>query len=320
MISRSPRVAAIIGLTVLALLVLAVARLDSLPLIGKDRRDFRAEFSDAGGIKPGSQVQVAGVRAGTVTDIEIGTDQVVVVFELDAGIAVGDRTTAAVAAADLLGSKYLDVRPAGTKDLEPGGTIPLARTVPSYDVVDAFEDLTSTTQRIDTDQLAGALDTLADTFRNSPPEVKAALGGLSRFSRTIASRDRELRSLLDHAETTTGVLDARRGNLSSLVRSTSVLFGELIKRRDVIRRLLASTSELSSALRGVVRDNQATLDPALRHLDGVTSLLRSRRDDIRLALRNLRAYASYFVNVVGTGPWFDNVIPRLPDTVEVTQR
>lgn len=318
--SRSrPGLAALIGVMALVLLVLGLVRVDSLPLIGADRREYRAEFSDAGGLKPGSPVQVAGVRAGEVTDIEIGEDSIDVIFEVDAAIELGNATVAAVSAADLLGSKFLEIRPDGSGTMSAGDRIPLERTIAAYDVVAAFEDLTATTKRIDTSQLAQALDTMADTFRDAPPQVKAALGGLSRFSRTLASRDRELSSLLEHAETSTGVLADRRENLSSLIDSTGLLLDELLLRRQVIHNFLVNTTELSRALRAVVHDNQASLDPALTHLEGVTSLLRDREKAIRITLRNLRAYGSYFVNVVGSGPWFDNFIPRLPTGIEVTQ-
>jgi len=317
MIKSRPGLAALVGVTALVLLVLTVMRAESLALLGAERREYRAAFADAGGLKPGSPVQVAGVRTGEVTDIEIGRDSVDVIFEIDATIKLGGSTVAAVSAADLLGSKFLDVRPRGSDPMSAGDRIPVERTIPAYDVVAAFEELTETTKRIDTAQLGDALNTLADTFRDSPADVKAALGGLSRFSRTLASRDRELQSLLDHAETSTGVLADRRDNLSSLIDSTNLLLGELLQRRQVIHDLLVNTTELARALRAVVRDNERTLNPALRHLDGVTTLLRDRRQDIRATLRSLEAYGTYFVNVVGSGPWFDNYIPRVPTSIEV---
>ena len=66
---------------------------------------------------------------------------------------------------------------------------------------------------IDTDQLATALDTVANTFRDSPEEVRAAVDGLGRLSRTVASRDAQLRELLEHANGVTGVLADRNEEL-----------------------------------------------------------------------------------------------------------
>ena len=88
--------------------------------------------------------------------------------------------------------------------MEEGTQIPLERTVSSYDVVTAFSDLTRTTERIDTDQLAASLDVLATEFADTPENVRTALDGLSRLSRTIASRDEKLRELLRSANSVTG--------------------------------------------------------------------------------------------------------------------
>ena len=60
-------------------------------------------------------------------------------------------------------------------------------------------DLSTTVEEIDDEQLAKSFTVLADTFRDTPDEVRASLEGLSRLSRTIASRDAELKALLDRS-------------------------------------------------------------------------------------------------------------------------
>lgn len=316
-LTRNPRLAALAGLVVVALLMLVAGRLDQLPLISADTTRYRAEFSDAGGLAPGDAVVVAGVRSGKVTDIEIGRTSVEVVFELDSDIRLGDETAAAVSSSDLLGGKTLDVQPHGRGDLD-GDTIPLARTVPAFDIVDAFDGLTRTADAIDTQQVADALTTLADTFRDSPAEVRASLRGLSRFSTTIARRDGEIKSLVDRAARTSRVLANRRGNLGSLMVATSQLAEELIGRKDAVHRLLVSTHRLFKQLSGVVADNRATLGPALKHLAGVTQLLRDRDGALRETIDNLQSYIQYFTNVIGNGPWFDLILPAVPDSLEVS--
>ena len=312
-----PRLAALLGLVLIALGLLATGRLDSLPLVQPARHDYRAEFTDAGGLAVGDPVVVAGVRSGRVTSIEIEEQQVVVGFSLDAVVDLGRDTTATVASGDLLGAK--EVEPGGDGSL-PERTIDVKRTVPAFDVVAAFEGLTRTSAAIDTDQVAAALDTLATTFQDSPEEIRSALRGLSRFSATVASRDDDIRALLKRAADTTKVLDARRGDISSLLVATSELSEELIARKDAVHRLLVNTEELMTQLRGVIDDNEKSLEPALTHLAGVTRLLQDRDEALAASLRNLRSYGEYFVNVVGIGPWFDMFLPRIPDSVKVTAR
>lgn len=308
---------ALVGIAGVVLVVAAALNADRLPIVGIGGTRYQAELTDASGLAPGDPVKVAGVAAGTVREIDIDGDRVTVSFELDEDVRLGDRTEAAVGSGSLLGDKYLKVVPLGSGDLAEGAVIPLARTEAAYDVVDAFADLTDTTGRLDADRIAEALTTVADTFRGSEREVRAAVSGLTRLSGTIARRDAELQQLLAHATEVSGVLADRRGDLSRLLRSSNLLLGELERRREAIGALLVSSRELSDALHGVVVDNQERLTPALRDLAGVTELLAGRQRELRATIRNLEVYGRYYTNVVGSGPWFDNYIPRIPDSVQV---
>ena len=189
----------VIGLTVIGLIMLAAFKAQDLPLIGGGTK-YSAQFSEAGGLKPNDEIRVAGVRVGQVRKVELEGTHVRVDFVVDKGVKLGDQTGAEMKIKTLLGQKYLKLNPSGDGELKAGSEIPLARTVSAYDVVDAFSDLANTTERIDTAQLAKALDTLSATFKNTPEEVQASLTGLSRLSRNVAKRDEQLKLLLQHSE------------------------------------------------------------------------------------------------------------------------
>ncbi|WP_203336967.1 MCE family protein [Nocardioides limicola] len=313
---RSPKRVATTGLVLCTVLFTMAMRINDLPLIGPGQTSYSAEFSDASGLRVGDRVQVAGVTVGRVKSIDIEFDHVVIDFEMESEIELGETTRAAIAVGSLLGLKYLDVTPHGGSPLDAGATIPLKRTTPAYDVVEAFEDLTEVTAQVDTEQLAASLDALADTFRNSRPQVRSALRGLSRFSEVIASRDREIKELLRHADTTAGVLDRRRDDVVDLIKASNLLLAELQRRKDAVHALLVNTKALAEELRGLVEDNQEALTPALRELESITRMLSNHQKKLREVVRNSENYVATFNNVVGSGPWFDVVIPRLPSSVD----
>ncbi|HEX2174862.1 MAG TPA: MlaD family protein [Nocardioidaceae bacterium] len=291
------------ALAVLVALLLASFNLSKMPGFAGDT--YQAAFSDAGGIKPGDGVQVAGVDVGRVDEVEIDGDHVVVHFEVTGPAEFGPRSGASVEVLNLLGEKYLELHPAGGGQMEEDATIPMSRTESAYDIVHTLGDLTSRTQQIDTDQLAGALDTLSDTFRGSTDEVRGSLQGLSRLSRTIAGRDAELQTLLDRAHETAQILDSRKGQLTTLMRDGEMLLAELRARREVIHGLLVGADELSRQLTGLVRENEDELEPALRQIETVTQLLQDNRRQIDATIRALEPYALILMDIVGSGPWFD---------------
>ena len=78
---------------VLILLVTAVTYFsDSLPMFGNGTT-YSAYFAEAAGLAADNEVEVAGVKVGQVTSVELGHKQVLVKFRVK-GTRVGDRATA----------------------------------------------------------------------------------------------------------------------------------------------------------------------------------------------------------------------------------
>jgi phospholipid/cholesterol/gamma-HCH transport system substrate-binding protein len=299
-----------VGLLVIALLVVAAFNIDKLPLIGGGPQ-YTAAFSEAGGLKPGDEVRIAGVKIGKVDGVSLDKDHVKVSFRITSGAVFGTETTASIRVKTILGAKYLSLEPKGPGRLRPGYEIPLRRTVPAYDVVQAFSDLTTTTEQIDTTRLATALDTISATFKDSPQEVRASIDGLSRISQAISKRDEALRELLKHAHGVTGVLAARSGDLTTLIDDGNKLFTELQARHDAIHRLLVTASGLAVQLTGLVADNRQQLGPALDRLDRVVTLLKRNQTSLERGIELLAPFARLFANTVGNGRWFDSYVQNL---------
>lgn len=307
---RNPVVIGAVGLTTLALLTVAAFNADSLPLIG-DGETYSAAFAEAGGLKPGDEVRIAGVKVGKVEEVDLDGDHVKVTFKLKGEPRFGTETGASIRVKTILGAKYLALHPKGPGQLKPAGEIPLRRTVPAYDVVQAFSDLTTTTEKVDTDRLAKALDTISTTFQDSPAEVRASIKGLSRISRTVASRDKALHELLDHANGVTGVLADRTEDFTALVKDGDQLFKEISKRRAAIHKLLKTSAALGVELSGLVEDNEKEIGPALKGLGRVVEMLERNQASLDRSVRLLAPYVRLFTNTLGNGRWFDSYVQNL---------
>jgi phospholipid/cholesterol/gamma-HCH transport system substrate-binding protein len=313
---RNPVVIGFVSLVALGLLLTAALRADDLPLIGGGDT-YHAAFTESGGLKKGDEVRIAGVRVGKVDEVALDDGLVVATFKVDQGEAFGPDTRAAIKVKTLLGAMFLSLEPAGSGQLQEGSTIPVERTSSPYDVVDAFEGLADTTDRIDTDQLAGALTTLADLTRNTPEEFRAALDGVTRLSANVAAKDQQINELLVNLDKVAGVLDERDEDIVALMRDADVLFRALVGRRDAIHDLLVSTSTLSRELTLLVQQSRADLKPALTHLENVVTVLNKNEDNLDNSLRLMAPFYRVFASTLGTGPWFDTYIQNLPPAPRV---
>lgn len=307
--SRDPIPIGIVSLLVLALVALSAYYVDELPIIGGGT-SYQAHFSEAAGLRPSDEVRIAGVKAGEVSDVTLDGARVLVTFKVkDAW--VGDRSSASIQIKTLLGAKYVALEPRGEQRLESDQPIPLSRTASPFDVVDAFNGLSETVGEIDTEQLGRSFETLADTFRGTPDEARGALDGLSRLSRTIASRDDQLAELLDGADNVSGVLADRNQEFERLLADGNLLLEELDRRRDAISALLDNTQRLSAELRGLVAENREQLRPALEALDQVAATLQRNQDDLSDGIEQLAPFVRLFSNTLSNGRWFDNFVCNL---------
>ena len=95
-----------ITLVVMLLVMAAAFNLSKFPGFGGDT--YQAYFADASGLHKGNVVQVGGIRAGRVQDLQLKDGKVLVTFEVDHGVEFGKDSRASVEVLNLLGEKYLD--------------------------------------------------------------------------------------------------------------------------------------------------------------------------------------------------------------------
>ena len=307
--SRNPTVIGAIGLVVIVTLLWAAFNAAKLPLIGGGTQ-YSAIFSEASGLVPADEVRIAGVKVGTVTAVSLHgptAHTVKVSFRVKKAF-IGDQTEAIIKIKTMLGRKYLELDSRGARKQDPSEQIPLDRTLTPYDIYPAFSDLTKTFGAIDTKLLGRSLETIAQTFKNTPASVRTTLDGLSRLSNTIASRDQALRTLLARANTVTGVLADRDAEIAKLLTDGNLLLAELNARREAIRTLFLNTSAMSLQISGLVSDNTKALKPALDQLRGVLNILEKNLDNIDRGLALLAPFYRVFANTLSNGRWFDTYI------------
>jgi len=309
MTERNPVVIGLAGSAIVAAVTLAALNYDQLPLIG-GTRDYSAYFADAAGLRPDSPVEVAGLRVGQVSSIDLDGTKVVVDFNVDKGIELGDRTEAAIKTKTVLGAKYVELTPRGGGRLD--GPIPLQRTTSPYQLADALGDLSTTINGLNTDELSASLATLADTFADTPPQLRAAVQGVSRFADTIAQRDQQLRSLLSNVSKVSGVLAQRSDQIVQLIANTNALLAQLRTQGSALDSVSGHISEVSRELRSFIEENRQTLKPALDKLNGVLAIVENRKARIQDAIKRLNSYAMSLGESVSSGPFFKGYVVNLP--------
>ncbi|WP_300682078.1 MCE family protein [Nocardioides sp.] len=292
---------AIVGLCIMAVAFYGAMNMSSLPVLGAGP-EHEAIFAEAGGLKAGNEVRVAGVRVGEVTSVKLDGKAVRVTFQAK-GVHLTDATTAAIKVKTMLGQKYVAIDPLGSGTLH--GPIPLSRTTTPYDVNAAVSDFTSTLTKIDTQQMEASFNALSAAFKDTPESVRKMVSGLTDLSRTISGRDDDLSKLMEATKGVSGTLADRNQELAKLITDGSDLLGELQTRRDAVHDMWLGTKNLGTQLSGLAQDNEKTLRPALAKLDKVSDLLNKNQKNLDKALSQLGPYYKVLGATTGNGRWVD---------------
>ena len=305
---RSPVIIGLIGITAVVAIALGALNYQKLPFLSQGE-EHSAYFTDAGGLFTGATVEVSGYPTGKVTAIELDGSRVLVTFKIDKDIHVGDRSEARIKAKSLLGTKVLEVLPRGEDPL--ANIIPIERTTSPYQLPDAVGDLATTIGGLNTAQLSESLATMAQTFSDTPEEVRNAVQGVARFAQTLNERDANLRKLLENAASATGVLAKRTDQVVSLVKDTNALLAELRTQSASLDQIWHNVSAAAQQLKGFIEENRQQLRPALDKLNGVLTIIDNRKERLQLAIKGLGAYAMSLGESVSSGPFFKAYIVNL---------
>jgi len=228
-----------------------------VPLIGTDRFELRGDFSTAQAVTPGQgqSVDIAGIRVGEVTGVELENGHAVVTMEVDNKYAPLIHTDASLLLRPKTGlnDMVVEVDP-GTQSaprMTEGTTVPLASTLPNVQPDQILASLDADTQQFLKLLLSNGAEAL-DPAKGRDVELSNALRRLDPLARDVAR--------------ISGPLAARRHNIADAIHNFQLLSTELgNKDRDLVDFIGSSNAALqhfareAGSIRAAVRELPATL-------------------------------------------------------------
>jgi phospholipid/cholesterol/gamma-HCH transport system substrate-binding protein len=300
-----------VGVLAIAVVVLIVGvgqSFSSLPMLFATA-SYYAQFSDSGGLSKGDKVRILGMDVGTVQDLKIDGDHVVMKFSTGTR-TIGTESRLAIRTDTLLGKKVLEIEPRGTRPLRPGAVLALGQSTTPYQIYDAFFDVTKAASGWNIETVKKSLNVLSETVKETYPHLSAALDGVAKFSDTLGKRDEQLKHLLAEARKVAGVLGDRSKQINALLRNAQELLAAFNERGRAIDALLANVSAFSTQVKGLINDNP-NLHHLLEQLRTVTDVLVVHKKDLADVLNTLRNYTAALSEAVGSGPYFKVMIGNL---------
>jgi phospholipid/cholesterol/gamma-HCH transport system substrate-binding protein len=236
-----------------------------VPLLGSDRFELKAEFETGQSITPGQgqAVQIAGIRVGDITDVQLEEGNAIVTMEIDHKYAELVHDDATLLLRPKTGLNDMVIQMAlgkGPGTVEEGETIPLANTQPNVNPDEFLATLDGDTRAFLKLLLAGGAEGLGDHGL----QLSATL---RRFEPTV----RDLARI-------NGALEKRRASIARSIHNFRLVTDELADKDETVAAFVQSSNEVLESF----ANQEANLRASFRLLPGA---LRQTRGALESANR-----------------------------------
>lgn len=294
----------LIGTVAIVVVLLAVVGFGSL---GIGKTNYTGQFTNAGGIRPGDKVRVAGIDKGEVTKTELTGDKVTVTMRVDNDVHVTDTGVATIKMSTLLGQRFVEVVPGDGDRPASGGVIP--NTEVPYDLQKTLEAGVPILDEIDDAQLAASLNGLNTQLAGVPEVAGHALDALSQMSAVINNRSDQINQLITDTREVTDQVTGSQQQLSIIVGQGAQLAGKIAAREALVTRMLDGLASLMTQAETLAADNQNQFAPIMMNLNTISQGLEKNRDNLRALLDILPVTARAISNLTGDGPYANGYLP-----------
>lgn len=266
---------------------------------GEKTNSYRAQFSNVSGLKKGQFVRIAGVEVGQVKDVAIQPDTTALVgFTADESVVLTEGSRAVIRYDDLIGGRYLALEEGAgsTKKLDPGGTIPVARTSPALDLDALIGGFRPLFRALDPDQVNALSGQLIAALQGQGATINSFLGQTAALTSTLADRDQLIGEVIVNLNTVLGSLGDHNDQFAKAVDSLAELTTTLAARKQDIGN-------------GVAHINAAAAS--------VADLLTRARPPFAKTIQQTDRFAAI---VLADHDYFDNLLNTLPDSYQALAR
>ncbi|KZS65306.1 MCE family protein [Mycobacterium pseudokansasii] len=253
---------------------------------------YYAEFTNVSNLREGKLVRIAGVEVGKVKTITVNPDATVrVEFTADKSVILTEGTRAVIQYDNLFGDRYLALQEGagGPQILNPGQTIPVARTKPALDLDALIGGFRPLFRALDPDQVNALSGQLLQAFQGQGPTISSFLAQAAAVTNTLADRDQLIGQVVTDLNVVLGSLGGQSDRLDKAVTSLSQLIHGLSERKTEITNAVAYTNAAAAS---------------------VADLLSGARDPFRKVVHETDRAASI---AVADHDYLDNLLNTLPD-------
>jgi phospholipid/cholesterol/gamma-HCH transport system substrate-binding protein len=283
-------------------------------------REYRAEFTDATGVVKGDDIRIAGVKVGTVKNVEIADrTRALVTFSVQDTTSLSRATRADIRYRNLVGQRYISLSNeiGDSQELAEGATIPVAQTSPALDLTvlfNGFKPLFEALTPSDINQLSYEI---VQVFQGEGGTLEGLLSHTASVTSTLADRDQIISALIDNLNEVLAHLGSRDDQLNRLITTFRTFVGGLKDDRQAILGSLDQISTLSVETADLVDGIREPFVEDVKQLRAVAENLDRNKAELDRALEVLPIKLEKVGRTAIYGSWFNFYLCQFQGKVTV---
>ena len=270
-----------------------------------DARPFAARFENISGLEVGSDVRVASVVVGKVSDIDVASDGIVTVsFDLNRKVELTDRSTATVRYKNLIGDRFLQLgqgEPGGTA-LKQGEVIAVERTSAALDLDTLLNGFKPLFVGLNPQQVNQLSEDLILVLQGQASEITSLLATVGSLTSTLGERDELVGQVIQNLDTALASVNGGDDALEGVIVQLSQFTDGLDEDATAVLDAAAQINTLSTDAAALLADARPDFTGVLAHLQGVATTLNENREFLDTTLETL---PSHYQQVNRTGAYGD---------------
>ncbi|KRE34764.1 mammalian cell entry protein [Mycobacterium sp. Soil538] len=269
--------------------------------------EYSAVFKDASRLKSGDTVRIAGIRVGTVKDVNLQADRSVLVkFDTDRNTVLTTGTQAAIRYLNLVGDRYMELvdSPDSTKIVPAGGQIPESRTAPALDLDLLLGGLKPVIQGLNPEDVNALTSSLVQILQGQGGTIESLFSKTSSFSNSLADNNQTIEALIDDLRTVLDTLSKNGDEFSGAIDKLEQLVSGLSSDRDPIGTAITALDNGTASLTDLLGRGRAPLAGTVDELNRLAPLVDNDLDRLDATLTRLPEIYRKLARVGSYGAWF----------------
>ena len=299
---------------------------------------YKADFAenqpgfDLAGLNLGDDVRIAGVRVGTVQDMqlkytvqkdpntgkELRQEFMQVTFTVQKSATLTKSDMVILRYRNLIGQRYLDIEQ-GTGNpnaiLKPGGELPQANTQGAVDLTVLFNGFTPLTEGLSADQINQLSMEIIQTLQGEGGALDSLLKTVADLTNSLADKDQLIGEVIDNLSGVLTAINQHNNGLSQLIVQLQSFLSGLASDRNTIGNAIDGINNLATSTSGLLEQARAPLARDIKDITGLVANLNKHSSDVQFVLTQLPPTVAGLIRTASYGSWFNFYLCSVSATV-----